>query len=505
MSLSPVISRSLRMATQERHKRWLLVVLLAGQFMANFDAAVVNVATPSIRASLRASGGELEFVVSGYIFAYAVLLITGARLGDTRGYRRVFLIGLGVFTLASLACGLAPNAFVLIAVRVVQGIGAALMVPQVLSGIQLNFTGAARARGVGLYAMALSGGAIAGQILGGVLISANLFGSGWRPIFLINVPIGAILLVAAMRYLPTDHGGNTKPLDLPGVATLALTLLLAIVPLAIGRDLGWPLWIWASVIASIPTLVSFVVMERRVARRGGYPLVNLNVLARPSVSWGLLATGSATATYFAMLFTLALYLQQGLGKSPLYSGLALVSWVAAFGIAGPLLPKLHLSARASSLVAPIGYLILATAYLGICATLATGHTSSALLFVLLGLGGFGLGTGFAPMVAHITSSAPDRYAPDMSGLITTTAQVAAVIGVAVFGTAYLNLAPHSGPHVAAHVATHAFAVVTAGFALAALLAATASYISTHRHAPVAVGERLLANAGSSQAASLRQR
>lgn len=473
------------MTTQKRTKGWLLAVLLAGQFMANVDAAVVNVATPSIRANLHASGGELEFVVSGYILAYAVLLITGARLGDTRGYRRLFITGLGVFTLASLACGLAPNALVLILVRVVQGAGAALMVPQVLSGIQLNFTGAERARAIGFYAMALSGGAIAGQILGGMLISADLFGSGWRTIFLVNVPIGAVLLIAAMRYLPRDRGGTIKPLDVPGVATLAVALLLAVAPLAVGRDFGWPVWIWVCLIASIPALAGFIVVERRVARKGGYPLINLTVLTRPAVSWGLLAMSAATTTYFSLLFTLALYLQQGLGKSALYSGLALVSWVAAFGIAGPVLPRLHLSARALSLVAPTGYVILAAAYLSICTSILSGYTSGALLFVLLGFGGFGLGTGFAPMVAHVTSSVPERYAPDMSGLTAITGQISAAIGIAVFGSAYLNLAPHPGPGAA----EHAFAIVTGGFTIAALLAAVASYRSTHSHALAAAGER----------------
>lgn len=472
--------RSIPIATQKRNNLRLLAVLLAGQFMANVDTAVVNVATPSIRADLHASGAELEFVVSGYVLTYAMLLVTGARLGDTRGYRRLFLTGLSVFTLASLACGLAPSVPVLIVVRVVQGSGAALMVPQVLSGIQLNFSGADRARAVGLYAIALSGGAIAGQILGGVLIAANLFGSGWRPIFLINVPIGVVLLVAAIRYLPADRGGRAKPLDFPGVVTLAATLLLAIVPLAVGRDLGWPGWTWICLAMSLPALAVFVVIERRVARQGGYPLINLPVLARPAVSWGLLALGIATATYFALLFTLALYLQQGLGKSPLYSGLALLSWVAAFGIAGPLLPRLHLSSRAALRVAPIGYLLLTTAYVGVSLSLFTGHFGGALFFVLLGLGGLGLGTGFAPMVAHITSSVPSGYAPDMSGLITTTSQVSAVIGIATFGTAYLNIATRTDPQSA----THAFALITAGFALAALLAMAASYVSTQHRAPV---------------------
>lgn len=159
-----------------------------GLFITNVDVAIVNVAAPAIHEQLNASGSELQLVVSGYILSYAMLLITGARLGDIFGYRRLFLSGLGVFTVASLICGLAPNATVLIAARVVQGIGAAMLVPQVLTGIQLNCTGNARTRAIGLYSVALSVGAVAGQVLGGVLVSANLFETGWRPIFLIKRP-----------------------------------------------------------------------------------------------------------------------------------------------------------------------------------------------------------------------------------------------------------------------------------------------------------------------------
>jgi MFS family permease len=468
-------------STRQRHKLWLLVALLTGQFMATVDTAVVNVATPTIHANLHTSGAELEFVVSGYVLAYAMLLVTGARLGDTHGYRRLFLVGLAVFTLASLACGLAPSAPALILARVVQGVGAALLVPQVLSGIQLNFTGAERARSVGLYAFAASGGAIAGQILGGLLITANLFGSSWRPIFLINVPIGAVLLVIALRVLPADRGGIAKSLDFQGVVTLAATLVLVIVPLALGRDLGWPVWLWLCLAASLPALVIFILGERRVTRRGGYPLFNLTVLARPAVAWGLLAVATASAGYFALLFTLALYLQQGLGKSPLYAGLALVSWVAAFGIAGPLLPRLRLSARAMPLIAPVGYLLLASAYAGLSVSLLIGHAGGALFLVLLGFGGLGLGTGYAAMLAHLTASVPDRYAPDMSGLITTTLQTFAVIGIATFGAAYLNLASRSGPQAA----THAFALITAGFAIAALLSTATAYQAIRYRAPTA--------------------
>src|ERR1017187_9909704 len=180
-------------------KGWLLGVLLVAPFMAQADATIANVATPSIHTGLGASGAVLELVIGGYLIAFAVLLITGARLGQTHGYRRIFLLGIGVFRVASLLCGLAPNPIVLILARVVQGVGAALMFPQTLTGIQLNFSDSDRVRAIGLYAIALSSGAVIGQILGGALISADIAGTQWRAIFLINIPIGIGVIVAALR------------------------------------------------------------------------------------------------------------------------------------------------------------------------------------------------------------------------------------------------------------------------------------------------------------------
>ncbi len=261
--------------TRSGSARAILTVLLAGQCLANIDTAIVNVATPSIQANLHASGAELQLVVSVYMLAYAVLLITGARFGHLRGYRTLFLRGVTIFTLASLACGLAPDPAMLILARVVQGVGAALLVPQILSGIQLNFTGDARKRALGLFVLALSGSAVVGQALGGAIISADLLGSGWRPVFLVNVPIGVILVLAARRWLPATAEGRRAQLDLAGVAVLTLTLLLVLVPLSLGRELGWPAWTWLSLTASLPALFAFVQVERAVGDRGGAPLVDL--------------------------------------------------------------------------------------------------------------------------------------------------------------------------------------------------------------------------------------
>jgi MFS family permease len=461
---------------RRRHASRLLAVLVTPLFMTQADATIVNVAAPSIHAHLGASGAELELVIGGYFLAYAMLLIVGARLGEMRGYGRVFLVGLAAFTFASLTCGLAPTPFVLIAGRVVQGVGAALMVPQVLSGIQLSFEGAERARALSLYTVALAGGAVAGQVLGGLLVSADLAGTSWRPTFLVNVPIGLAVMVGARRVMPLDSRGEAavaeRRLDLAGVATLSTGLLLIVLPLVLGRQEHWPPWTWASLAASVPLLGAFVAVERRVAAAGGSPLVNLHLLRRPAIAWGLVPQALAVSTYYALLFTLAAYLQDGLGRSPLASGLTLVSWVAAFGLPGYILGRLP--SRFGSLVAAAGCLILAAAYAAISVGLFAGQHAEGLLIVLLGIGGLGLGTAFTAILRHLTAAATPRYAADISGVFTTSLQVAGAIGVATFGTAYLGLVSAPGPASA----THAFAVVTAGFALVALVAAAAAYRAT---------------------------
>ncbi|HEV2256977.1 MAG TPA: MFS transporter [Streptosporangiaceae bacterium] len=245
--------------------------------------------------------------------AYAVLLVTCARLGQARGYRRMFLAGLAGFTAASLACTLAPDAITLVVARIAAGATAALMAAQVLTGIQLGFSGRARARALGLYSLVLSAGAVAGQSLGGLLISADVAGTTWRPAFGVNIPIGLVLLWLAWRYLPADGvqtSGRVR-LDLAGVAALSVALVLLVLPLVLGQGEGWPAWTWACLAASLPAFVLLWIVERRQ----GQPLVDPRLLARRAVGWGLASQSACTATYFAVLFTLALYLQQGLGRS----------------------------------------------------------------------------------------------------------------------------------------------------------------------------------------------
>ncbi|MDX6261033.1 MAG: hypothetical protein QOH84_2721 [Kribbellaceae bacterium] len=444
--------------TQTRGRTAILAILLTGQFMANVDTAVANIAAPSIGTTLGASEGQVALVVSGYVVAFAVLLITGARLGSSWGYRRVFLLGLQVFTVASLACGLAPEVYSLTLARFVQGAGAALMVPQVLSGIQLYFAGRDRVKALGYFSIALSGGAVAGQVLGGLLIAADLFGTAWRPIFLINVPLGVALWLVARRELPVDRPGEKQSIDLRGVLTLSLAVLLVIVPLLLGSERGWPLWSWLCLACSVPVVALFELGERRIAARGGRPLIARPVLRTRAVRAGLLAHALTTGAYFGLLFVLALYLQQGLGKGPAYSGLAMVVWVAAFGLAGPILPRLPESFHWMPV---IGCLLLAVGYLAVLSYLLLGGLAGPWLFALLGIGGLGLGFSSNTLIGAITSAVPTQYAADASGVIATNAQLSGALGVAVGGAVYGGIA---GP-------VSALSVVLAGFAGLALAAA----------------------------------
>ncbi|MGH2941253.1 MAG: MFS transporter [Solirubrobacteraceae bacterium] len=453
------------------HLAAVLAVLLMAPFLAQADATIANVATPAIGADLGASGAALELVIGGYLVAYAVLLITGARLGQTHGYKRLFVIGVGAFGTASLIGGLAPNETVLVAMRVIQGAAAAMMYPQALTGVQLNFSGDERARAIGFFAIALASGAVIGQILGGVLISADIAGTGWRPIFLINVPICLAVVAAALYVLPPDEERRAGGVDLRGVAALSVSVLLVIVPLIIGRSEGWPLWSWVALAASVPAFAVFVATQRAAARDRN-PLVNVAVIARRPVWLGLLALMMATGTYYALLFTLAQYFQSGLARSALASGLILVPWVAAFGLAGQVARRLP--PRLAPHLPMVGYVILAGAYMAISAALFTGRPSDLVLAVLLALGGFGLGTGFAMMIGYLASTVPKQYAPDISGVSTTGLQIGGAIGVAAFGSLYLSEAVGG-----ADTARHAFALTCLALGATALVAACAARLSIH--------------------------
>jgi MFS family permease len=460
-------------ATAARGRWLMLIVLLAGQFMALLDVTIVNVAMPTIGRSLRASGAELQLVVAGYTVSYAMMLITGARMGDLYGRRRMFLAGVAVFTLASLTCGIAPSVGVLIAARFVQGTGAAAMMPQIMSVIQVRFDGAARARALSAYTAVLSSGFVAGQVIGGALVTANLFGETWRPVFLVNVPIGLAVLALVPRVVPRDEPGSgqhKRQLDLAGLAIAVPAVFLIVLPLMLGHQENWPSWVFACLALGLVLSAVFVGVERHMASRGGDPLLNLAVLRAPGLVPGLAAVAVLMIAYGGFLFSFALHLQAGLGDSALRAGLTFAPCALVFGAFGYFWRRLPASWH--HLLAPVGCLVAAGGYLAVAAVLRSGGSGGMALQGALIVTTAALALGFSPLVTHALVRVPLRHAGDASGLLTTTIQLGQAIGVAAFGSLFLTLDSGHGAAVAA-VSGHALAVTISWLAAAMLLGAAA--------------------------------
>ncbi|MDG6100795.1 MFS transporter [Dactylosporangium aurantiacum] len=436
----------------------LLATVLGGQFMAVLDVSIVNVAVPSIRVDLHATGAGLQLVVAGYAISYAVLLVTGARLGDRHGHGRAFQAGLAAFTAASLLCGLAPSTGALIACRLLQGAGAALMVPQVFSIIQRAFTGPARTRALGLYGAVLAGAAVAGQALGGFLTDADLLGTGWRPVFLVNVPVGLALLLLGRRHLPADRGSRARTLDPLGVATLAAAVLALVLPLVLGHEAGWPWWTWASLAAAGALFGAFAAVQRR----GPAPLISGLVLRSPGLVPACLAILAVMASYAGFLFTLGLHTQRDLGYSPARAGLVLVP--AAVGFAVSSLNWRRLPAHWHRRVIPAALLVVTAGYALMAWTIRDDRPLGPAYLAASAVYGLALGAAFSPLIGVALAHVPPAVAADASGVVATVTQLAAVLGVATFGTVYLSLAP----------APSAAAVTDATLCVASLLAAAAT-------------------------------
>ncbi len=452
--------------------RWLmLIVLLAGQFMALLDVTIVNVAMPTIGRSLHASGAELQLVVAGYTVSYAMMLITGARMGDLYGRRRMFMLGVAVFTVASLTCGIAPGVGVLIAARFVQGAGAAAMMPQIMSVIQVRFDGAARARALSAYTAVLSSGFVAGQVIGGVLVTANLFGQTWRPVFLVNVPIGLAVLALVPRVVPRgEQAKQRRQLDLAGLAVAVPAVFLVVLPLMLGHQENWPSWVFACIALGLVLAAVFVTVERRLSSRGGDPLLNLAVLRAPGLVPGLAAVAVLMITYGGFLFSFALHLQAGLGDSALRAGLTFAPCALVFGACGYFWRRLP--AAWHHLLAPVGCLVAVGGYLAVASVLRSGGSGGVALQVGLVVTSAALAFGFSPLVTHALVRVPLRHAADASGLLTSTIQLGQAVGVATFGSLFLTLDTDRGGATAV-VSGHALAVTMSWLAAAMLLGVVA--------------------------------
>jgi EmrB/QacA subfamily drug resistance transporter len=446
----------------------VLAVVLAGTFMAILDVAIVNVAIPSIRSDLHTSFGGVELVISAYTLTYACLLVTGGRLGDLYGRRRLFIVGLLLFSAASALCGAAPSLAVLVAARALQGVGGALMYPQVLAIIQVTFEGQERARALGTFGSVIGIAAIAGQLVGGALLALNVFGLTWRPVFLVNVPVGILAAVAALRVLPDDQPETHTGLDGGGVVLIGLALLLLAVPLLEGRDSGWPAWMLVCLVCSVPAFAAFLGYERRLAGRGGSPLVRIELFRSRAFAGGVPIAMLFMASYAGFLLLLAVYLQAGLGFSPLHSGAVYTPAAVGFFITSLAAPRLvPLLGRH---VLSIGYVIAA---LGLLATAATAAAAGSGLVgwelaPTLFIAGLGQGLGMSPLVGTIIAGLEPADAGAGAGVVTTTLQTGNVLGVALGGLLFFTLLGHG--HSGAAYAT-AFAWALPGCAALLLVAA----------------------------------
>ncbi|MET9222189.1 MFS transporter [Streptomyces sp. NPDC003300] len=421
-----------------------LLTVLLGAALPMVDFFIVNVALPTIDRDLHAGPAVLEMVVAGYGVAYAVLLVLGGRLGDMFGRRNLFLWGLGLFAVTSLACGVAPSAWTLVAARVAQGAASALLLPQALATIQSATSGGARGKALSYYGATAGIASVVGQVLGGVLVSADIAGSGWRAIFLVNVPVAAVALALALKSVPETRSAHPARIDKPGTALLAVTLITLLLPLTEGRAAGWPLWSWVLLTVFPLAAAAFVAVERRGERDGGNPLIPPSLLRVHSVRSGLLLIVPFCLGFGGFMFVVAVAMQDGLRFGALEAGAALAPLCAAFFAASLLGPRMV--ARFGRRVVTAGSLVQGVGLVALAATFHYGGTGLSIAELAPSMAVIGFGQGFVlPVVLRIVlSEVPAAQAGVGSGAMATTQQSSLALGVATLGTLFLTLSGSIG-------------------------------------------------------------
>ncbi len=449
-------------------RRWLgLIVLLAGGFLPPVDFFIVNVALSSIHESLQTSPAETQLVISGYAAGYAVFLITGGRLGDLYGRRRMFILGMAGFTLTNLICGVAQSPNQLLIGRVLLGVTAAMVQPQVLATIRALYTGQRElARAMSLYGVMMGLAAATGQFAGGALVSWNPLELGWRAVFLLKLPFCVAMIAAAWRLLPETSTTQRIRLDLGGAILLSLALACIVLPLSFGRDQGWPAWVFI-ILAVAPVLVAvFLRFEIWLSARGGMPLVDLRLFAIPTFRRGVLV---GTLFFFttSFYFLFGIYEQMGRGVPPLWTGLAIVPYGIGLFL-GPLATA-HLVRLRPALLA-IGMAIQVTFYTAVGALVWIG-TGGWTLTVAVFLAGFGQGIAFPRLFNTVLGDVPPHQAGLAAGILNSALQVGASISAAGVGSLFFSvLAGGTGERAYAHAFAIAQWTLTGALVVAALIA-----------------------------------
>ena len=424
-----------------------LGIVLIASFMVLLDISIVNVAIPSIQRDLHASFAQIQFVIAGYQLAYAVILITGGRLGDIVGRKRMFMLGVTGFSLASVLCGVAQSGEQIVGFRVLQGLMASLMYPQIFSIIQVVIPPERRATAFGMFGATIGLATITGPLVGGLLIKLNLGGTDWRPIFLINVPIGAAAVLGAMRYLPESKAPNAPKLDLVGVAIVSVGLFLATFPLVEGREAGWPAWTYAMLVASLAVFFIFYLFERSRERAGKDPLIVLSLFKNRSFMAGVALYFVLFSAMPALFLTLTLWLQIGLGFEPLKAGLITIPFALGSGIFSGVAGRFI--TRFGRNLLSIGGVILVIGIISIIITariVGPGLNGPELIPALF-ISGMGLGLVISPSVNFILAAVNPRDAGSASGLITTVQQMGGAMGIAIIGVIFFGLLGNNADHV----------------------------------------------------------
>jgi len=421
-----------------------LVTLLSAVFLAMMDFFVVNVALADIGRDLHASTSSLELVVAGYAVAYALGLVLGGRLGDAFGRKRLFVLGMAAFTATSALCGLAPTATALVGARVLQGFAAAAMVPQVLATLQATTSGHHRSRALSAFGATGGLAAVLGQLGGGIVVSADIAGSGWRPVFLINVPVGIVAIVLALRALPDTRSDRPAAPDLVGTALLGATVLALLIPLVEGRTQGWPAWTWVSLALAVPLALALLRAELSLEAQGKTPLLPPSLLRLHGIRRGLAIALPFFTGFGGFMFVYAELTQAELGWSPLKAGGALTPMAFTFLVTS--LSTARLVARWGRSVITTGGALQLAGLAVLALTVANGGLSVHPLDLVPGmlLAGTGQAMVMSPLIGVVLADVPMHAAGAASGLFSTLQQSALALGVAVYGAVFLDLLPRYG-------------------------------------------------------------
>lgn len=417
---------------------WALAVVLVAECMDLLDATVVNVAAPVIHRDLNTTSTGLQWIVGGYAFAIAIGLMTGGRLGDLFGRRRMFLLGAVGFTTASVLCGIAPSTGALIAFRLLQGLAASVMLPQGLGVIREVFPDDEMPKAFGIFGPVIGLAAVLGPIVGGALVNWNLAGTGWRLIFLVNVPLGIAAVAGSLWLLPKTPATHDANLDVTGAALSAAACLALVYPLIQGREYGWPWWTYALIAGSLALFVAFGWQQRRRTATSKDPLVLSSVFAHRGFSAGLLVMMLFFAGMGGVLLTLSVYLQTGNHYSPIHTGLVFIpmslGMAIGAGASGAVLGKKlgRIAIQLGAALTIVGWLLIVM--------VVRGGASGLDFLPGLACVGLGMGLAVAPLFDVVLAAVTDRETGSASGVLNALQQLASALGVAVLGTIFFDAA-----------------------------------------------------------------